>query len=82
MKLWRIDEDVIDADHEYGPDWHRTKLGIMEHRGVLVPVEPCEHGKYDAHEYFSAQHKGSSGLAPLMLCAGAGLDKERTRIDE
>ena len=49
MKLYRVDETAIESDHDFGPDWHWLKLGIMRDRGTLVPVDPCEHGKYDGH---------------------------------
>ena len=74
MKLYRIDEDVIDADHEYGPDWHRTKLGIMKHRGVLIEVEPvdvlvvCSSGCGGVGE-----HQMEGGLVkPCISCDGDG----------
>lgn len=44
MKLYRIDETKIWEDGEAYTSGGETTPG-----GVLVPVEPCEHGKYVPH---------------------------------
>ena len=67
--LYRIDpkaHDAYDGSYTGGlPD----PISFLVDDGVLVLVEPCEHGKIDKHEY-----RGSiEGGWHAMSCLGAGL---------
>ena len=59
-------------EHKYlnDPEYYQAKeqLTRMVEVGVLVPVEPCEHGNYDAH--LIATPWVESGE---VWCPGAGI---------
>ncbi len=55
--LFRIDVDTLNAGG-FAPD----VLNMALHWGILVPVEKCEHGYYDAHQWYKDD------------CEGAGLE--------
>ena len=67
MTLYRIDNNV---------DWDEdgSMLYDTEKDVVLVPVEPCEHGKIDRHdtEYDPIKDRTLDG----HLCPGAGVGEE------
>ena len=76
--LYRIDpkaHDAYDGSYTGGlPD----PISFLVDDGVLVPVEPCEHGKYDRHWGGTT----STQINPLGFpfvgrgCEGAGLDDD------
>ena len=84
MRLYRIDPEVAEnLDYSLTgelPD----PLSLFIDDGVMVPVEPCEHGRYGGHEH----HKGELRDGPCTIdicdssihwvdCIGAGLDESR-----
>ncbi len=67
--------------YRIGVDWTEKNLtvkSLLEH-GVLVPVEPCEHGNIDAHCLLGGQRQLPSyrEVHPEYVCEGAGLEDIR-----
>ena len=60
MKLYRIDPDAQDGGYAS----HFTIRAAIEWE-LLVEVEKCMHGKYDAH---------GPGVSTRIVCLGAGLE--------
>ena len=63
MTLYRIGKDE---------GWDQStdvELDVLIKRGVLVPVEPCEHGNIDAH-------KADDKYGNWEWCPGAGVGEE------
>ena len=87
MTLYRL-IDGIDNWPEWQPLWDKVEKadgavdGIIPLRDrdygemngdLLVPVEPCEHGKYDRH--IVAGYEGLAAHSETVIwCPGAGLE--------
>jgi hypothetical protein len=67
MTLHRIDTDKA-WEH-----WKRNTYEYLEEAHVVVPVEPCEHGKLDGHPV-ACDFCGIDGCADdYEWCPGAGI---------
>ena len=53
----------------------RGVIQIMLRDGGLVPVEPCEHGKYGPHDYKQPHSCSSPGCRTTEYCDGAITDE-------
>ena len=61
--LWLIDTPLNNQIIE---------IEMLKAHGVLVPVEPCEHGNYDPHFTGSDSWVGDE-FQPVEKCEGAAL---------
>jgi len=53
------------------PNEPDTHVAVLPDGGLLVPVEPCEHGHYDAHQ--TPNVNPSIGWDDYRRCPGAGI---------
>lgn len=66
MTLWSI--------NQANDWWAPSVIAHLIDSGVLVPVERCEHGHYDAHQ--TPNVNPSIGWDDYRRCPGAGIGGE------
>ena len=65
--LYQFDQELADIIWQQERTDYLPLLARALKEGVLVPVEPCEHGKIDGHEQWS------KGETRAGWCDGAGI---------
>ena len=70
MTLYRINDTSKGGERVLTVD-EIIALELMLGAGALVPVEPCEHGHYDAHQ--TPNVNPSIGWDDYRRCPGAGI---------